>query len=267
MKLWLDLETFCEQDLRKVGTYVYAETAEVLLFAYAVDDGPVSVWDCTAEPAPAALLSAMQEAAEVWAANAQFDKAILAGPRQAHLPHIEPTRWRCSMAQALSHALPGSLGDLCKVLGVPEEQAKNKDGKRLIQLFTKPQPDNRKVRRPTRDTHPDEWDRFKQYAADDITAMRECVRRMPTWNWDASAVAEWHCDQRINVRGFCVDQDLVEAGVRAAAAEKERIGIRFRELTGGVVARPSQRDQLTAFIAQRFGVHLADTTKDTLRKC
>ena len=132
MKLWLDLETYSGDDLKEVGTYVYAENAEILLFAYAVDEGPVAVWDCTSEDAPSELLSALHDATEVWAANAQFDKAILAGPAGAHLPRIELTRWRCSMAQALSHALPASLGDLCTVLKVPEDQAKNKEGKKLI---------------------------------------------------------------------------------------------------------------------------------------
>ena len=263
MKLWLDLETYSDDDLKEVGTYVYAESADILLFAYAVDEGPVAVWDCTAEDAPSELLSALRDATEVWAANAQFDKAILAGPAGAHLPRIGLTRWRCSMAQALSHALPASLGDLCTVLKVPEDQAKNKEGKKLIQLFTRPQPANRKVQRATRLTHPAEWERFKVYAADDITAMRECVRRMPTWNWDASAIAEWHCDQRLNERGFKVDQELTLAGARAAVVEKERIGVRFRELTHNVVDRPSQRDQFKAFVLNEFGVELEDTTKDT----
>lgn len=262
-KLWLDRETFSDLDLKEVGTYRYAEEAEDLLISYAIDDGPVQVWDCTCEPMPDDLHQAMEEAEEVIAHNAQFDKAIHNGPRQAHLPRIELARWRCSMAQALSHALPASLGDLCTVLKVPEDQAKNKEGKKLIQLFTRPQPANRKVARATRLTHPTEWERFKVYAADDITAMRECVRRMPTWNWDASAIAEWHCDQRLNERGFQVDQELTRAGAQAAIVEKERIGVRFRELTRGVVDRPSQRDQFKAFVFDEFGVALEDTTKDT----
>ena len=65
---------------------------------------------------------------------------------------------------------------------MPVELAKIKDGKKLVALFTRPQPANRKVQRATRETHPDEWARFKQYAANDISAMRECVKRMPRWN-------------------------------------------------------------------------------------
>ena len=261
--LWLDRETWSERDLKVVGTYEYAANAEDLLISYAVDDGPVRVWDCTCEPMPDDLFEAMQECGEVWAHNAAFDKAIHNGPKQVHLPPITLPRWRCSMAMALSHALPAGLDDLCTVLGVPVELAKIKDGKKLVALFTRPQPANRKVQRATRETHPDEWARFKQYAANDISAMRECVKRMPRWNWDASAIAEWHCDQRINERGFAVDRALTRAGAQAAVVEKERIGVRFRELTHGVVDRPSQRAQFQHYVLQEFGVALEDTTKDT----
>jgi DNA polymerase len=266
-KLWLDRETFSELDLKVVGTYVYAESAEDLLVAYALDDEPEQVWDVTEDPqCPADLLDGLLHAKEVWAHNAQFDKAIHNGAKQRHLPRVELERWRCSMALALSHALPGGLGDLCKVLGVPDDQAKDKEGKKLIALFTRPQPSNRKVRRATRHTHPEEWAKFKRYAGTDIVAMRECVKRMPTWNWDASAVAEWHCDQRINERGFQVDRELTAAGARAAIVEKERIGVRFRELTGGVVDRPSQREQLKTFIENRFGLKLDDTKRDSFEQ-
>lgn len=267
LTLWLDRETFCELDLKVVGSYVYAQAAEDLLVAYAIDNHPVKVWDVTEDGrCPEDLAHALRHADEVWAHNAQFDKVIHNGPKQSHLPHVELSRWRCSMAMAMSHALPGGLDNLCEVLQVKSDLAKIKDGKKLIGLFCSPQPANRKVRRATRHTHPEEWAKFKQYAANDVAAMRECVRLIPRWNWDASAVAEWHCDQRINERGFQVDTDLVAAGARAAIVEKERIGRRFAELTGGVVARPSQRAQFTAFVLERFGVKLDDTKGDTFNQ-
>lgn len=40
--LHVDIETFCELDLSKTGVYAYAShpSFEILLFAYAWDDGP-----------------------------------------------------------------------------------------------------------------------------------------------------------------------------------------------------------------------------------
>lgn len=266
-KLWLDRETWCDRDLTEVGTYTYAEAAEDLLVSYAIDDGPVRVWDCTLHgDCPDDLHAALLNADEVWAHNAQFDKAIHNGLAQIDLPRVDLTRWRCSMAMALSHALPGGLDALCDVLEVPSDIAKLKDGKKLVALFTRPQPANRKVQRATRETHPEEWARFVEYAGNDISAMRACVARMPSWNWDASAVAEWHCDQRMNERGFAVDRELTRAGAAAAIVEKERIGIRFRELTNNVVARPSQREQFKTLLNDRFGLDLDNTRGDTFNQ-
>ena len=263
--LWLDRETYSSLDLKEVGTYRYAASAEDLLIAYAIDDGPVKVWDCTEDPVPPAdLAQALEEADEVWAHNAQFDKAIHnLSSANLFLPHVELERWRCSMVLALSHALPASLSDLCDVLQVPEDKAKLSEGKKLVKLFTQPQPANRKIQRATRETHPAEWQRFRLYAANDIEAMRECVKRMPRWNFDESAIAEWHCDQRINERGFYVDRELVEAGVRAAETEKARLAVRFVELTAGVVQKPTQREQFRVYLNEQFGLNLDNTRSDT----
>ena len=45
MRLHLDLETRCEADLKKVGLrrYVTDPSFEIILTAWAVDDGPVEV--------------------------------------------------------------------------------------------------------------------------------------------------------------------------------------------------------------------------------
>ena len=264
-RLWLDRETWNTLDLKVVGTYVYADTAEDLLISYALDNEPAKVWDCTCEPAPADLLSALADPTfEVWAHNAQFDKAVHNGRNQRGLPCVVLERWRCSMAHALSHALPASLADLCKVLKVPADIGKLSDGKKLVRLFTQPQPGNRKILRATRATHPAEWERFKQYAINDITAMRECVRRMPTWNWDASCIAEWHQDQRINERGFQVDTELTKAGARAAITEKARIASRFAELSQGAFT-PGQREKFRVYLSGRLGYDLDNTQSGTFQ--
>lgn len=51
--LSIDLETYSPIDLQKCGLYKYAENSEILLFAYAYDDGPVQVIDMACgEPLP-----------------------------------------------------------------------------------------------------------------------------------------------------------------------------------------------------------------------
>ena len=43
--LALDLETFSELDIKKVGLYKYAANCEIILFAYAFEDNPVEIID------------------------------------------------------------------------------------------------------------------------------------------------------------------------------------------------------------------------------
>lgn len=270
-ELWLDTETFNRVDLKTAGTYRYAETAEVMLFPYAINDGPAYCWDRTediaggVEPMPAELEEALEEAQHgtdiaAFAHNSMFDRNVLRlGDMKIEIPI---TNWRDTMVQAYCHALPGSLEQLGKVLGLPQDKQKIADGKKLINRFCKPAPSNHKADRYDKHTHPAEWARFMEYGVNDVVAMRECARRMPTWNWDDTVIAEWHLDQLINDRGFAVDMELALAGQRAATEEKERLTTRFAELTGGL--SPGQHAAVLAFLNDTYALGLDSSAKDVL---
>ena len=108
-RLWLDTETWNERSI-KVGTHAYAETAEVMLFAYAFDDGPVNVWDVTEGGAmPRDLRDALEQAPEIWAHNSAFDRTVLSHstwPAAAHAAR-QIERWRDTLVAAYMHSLPG----------------------------------------------------------------------------------------------------------------------------------------------------------------
>ncbi|HHW4685796.1 MAG TPA: DNA polymerase, partial [Xylella sp.] len=102
--LWGDLETWFPVPITH-GVHAYAEQAQMLLFAYAMNDGPVKVWDCTATAAmPGELSAALHDPQTLlYFHNAPFDRTVL-----RHGGHDIPvTRWRDAMVQALAHALPG----------------------------------------------------------------------------------------------------------------------------------------------------------------
>ena len=266
MKLFIDVESYCDQDLKAVGVYKYAETAKVILVAYSVDGGNVAVWDRAYAPTPPAdLIEAMTACDTATSHNAQFERVVMSGPAQANLPQIPLTKWRCSMAQASSHALPAGLDELCEVLNLPSDQAKSKDGKKLIRLFCGPQPANRKIQHPTKQTHPDEWERFVEYCRQDVVALIAIDNLLPIWNWNASAIAEWHLNQVINDRGFKVDRELTKAAAAGAVVEKARIGERFRELTNGAVDRPSLRAQFLNYLNTTYALGIEDTTTATFQ--
>ena len=260
---WIDWETYNERPI-KVGTYAYAETAEVLLGSYALNDGAVQLWDAAqGEPMPKIIREAFADAdnVELGAHHATFDRNIA---KYALGLESDPTQWFCTMVQAYLHALPGSLEALGKVLGLGGDLAKIKDGKKLINKFCKPAPANRKVARYDHTTDPADWERFREYAIQDTVAMRECRARMPFVNLGGNGLRGYHLDQRINDRGFAVDMELVRAGVKAADEEKSRLAEEFYDKVGGVV-RPTQREKFRLYLNERFGLELDNTQADTFR--
>ncbi|EPG5709378.1 TPA: DNA polymerase [Klebsiella aerogenes] len=263
--LWGDLETYCEIPITN-GTHAYAEGVEVMLFAWAIGDEPVSVWDLTAgEPIPGPLFKAITDPDTLlYFHNSHFDRTVLRHTHPRLAPPVE--RWRDTMVQALAHSLPGALGALCEVLGVPQDKAKDKEGKSLIQLFCKPRPKNSKLRRATSKTHPVEWQRFVAYAGLDIEAMREVYRRLPKWNYQGVELALWHRDQQINDRGVCMDVQLAQAAIEAVDLEQKRLAKRTQVMTDGEVQAATQRDAMIKHIVESYGVELPDMQRSTLER-
>lgn len=270
--LYLDTETYSECDLKKHGTHRYAEhpSTEIIVAQWAVDDGEPMVADLSGPIDDWALAEGCKSllenpAVEIVAHNSAFDRTVL---RHVWGIDVPPERWRDTMVKALAHGLPGGLEKVGQVLGLEDDQAKDKRGKELIQLFCKPRPANQKLRRATRETHPREWAEFLEYSRQDIVSMRAIDRRLPKWNYQPGhpELALWHLDQRINDRGFAVDLELAKAALEATDTEKARLKHETAEATDGLVSSPSKRDDLLAFILAEYGVDLPDMRADTLRR-
>jgi DNA polymerase bacteriophage-type len=271
MKLWWDLETFCETPISE-GTHKYAEKAEIMLFAWAVDDGPVEVWDFTrdVDSFPPIFLR-LNDFDEYWGHNSgMFDRTIVKRHDYGWLwpLAVEDHKHRDTMVQALCHGLPGSLSALCEIFRLPVDLSKDKRGRQLIHLFCKPRPKNSKLRRATRETHPQEWEEFKEYARSDIRSMRELHKKMPKWNYpnNDSELALWQLDQQINQEGVYVDLELASSAVAAVEAAQSALANRTHEATNGVVSAATQRDALLAYILTEHGVSLPDMRADTLER-
>lgn len=261
-KLYLDLETFSATPI-KHGTYRYAADAEILLFAYAFNDAPARVIDVTADSEGLAKIAALMARADVLVAhNSMFDRTVLsyniAGVKTAEA-------WLDTMVKAFCHSLPGSLATLCDILGIGSDVAKDKEGKKLINLFCKPQGKNRKVSRASSATHPEEWVKFVEYARLDVEAMRAVDKALPDWNMEVEQ-PHWVLDQTINDRGFKVDTFLVDGALTAIGIEKIHLTARTKTLTGGVVASATQTQAVIDYVKDAFDFELPDLKKATLEK-
>lgn len=268
--LFADLETFSPLNLPQVGSFRYAEDCEILLWGYAIDNEPARVWDCTnpqTKEMPEALAKALKEvqAGErkiVWHNGMSFDTVVLA----AHGYHIPLEMIVDTMVIAYQHGLPGALGDLCDVLRMPTDKAKDKDGKRLVQLFCKPQPECYKVRRHDRYTKPEDWIKFVNYCRLDVEAERELFKALPKWN-----CTEWEhklqvLDAEINRRGVKVDIELAKAAVELSERRKGILAEETQRQTNGEVGAATQRDALIDYMAREYGWKIDTMTKAELEK-
>lgn len=268
--LFADLETFSPLNLPQVGSFRYAEDCEILLWGYAIDNEPARVWDCTnpqTKEMPEALAKALKEvqAGErkiVWHNGMMFDTVVLA----AHGYHIPLEMIVDTMVIAYQHGLPGALGDLCDVLRMPTDKAKDKDGKRLVQLFCKPQPECYKVRRHDRYTKPEDWIKFVNYCRLDVEAERELFKALPKWN-----CTEWEhrlqvLDAEINRRGVKVDIELAKAAVELSERRKGLLAEETQRQTNGEVGAATQRDALIDYMAREYGWKIDTMTKAELEK-
>lgn len=262
--LYVDTETYSPTPI-KSGHYRYAEDVEIMLFAYAFGDEDVRVIDLTkGEDLPPDLEAALTDPEYIKVFhNSAFDRTVL---RHGLGIDIPVSQIHDTMIQALSHGLPGALLQLCSIMGVPLDEAKDKTGKNLINLFCKPTPKNWKIRRATRVTHKPEWAQFVAYAGNDIKAMRVIHKKMPMWNYRGFERTLWELDQRINDRGFMVDTDLAEKAIDAIQARKKILSKKTSDLTHGDVASASKRDKLLFHICEYYGVDLPDMRKSTLER-
>lgn len=258
--IWLDLETFSAEPISS-GVYKYAETARILLCAYAFDDAPALVYDATSgEPWPVELLRRLADPHELIVAhNSNFDRTVL----RRYLPQVgDPARWRDTMICAYSLSLPGSLADLCELCRLPVDKAKDADGKRLIRLFCRPQLDGSVLSGADR---PDDWARFVNYCRLDAEAMRSVYYKLPQQLLPSDVVwSEWQIDQRINDRGMQIDLELVRAASAAAAAAKEAADQTVARLTEGRAQSIGELDKLLEFCLHECGYSLPDMQRSTL---
>lgn len=273
-RLWIDLETRASTPI-KHGHKKYATTVEVIQVHWTWDDGKVTIEDLTAKKPSKALLAAAAEAesdpnVEVWAHGAGFDRSCL--ETTDWWPKVPLHRWRCTMAMARMHGLPGGLEKLSGIFKLPPELAKDERGKDLIQLFCIPRRDGKYN---DRHSHPKQWATFLSYGGQDVVCMRAVWKATPKWNSTPRMWSFWHLDQRMNERGVAVDLKLAEGAVDATTRAKARLAARTKKLsklnpelleeTESALETTTQVAKLRAYMAE-FGVDLPDLKADTVER-
>lgn len=251
--LSIDLETYSELDIKKVGGYKYAENAEVLLFGYAFNDEPAQVIDLpNGETLPPEVRRAIFDAETLKVAyNASFERTVL-GRWFSEL--IQPDTWFCTMVQAYTLGLPGGLDIVSKVLRLSEDKAKMSEGKQLIQYFCKPCKPTKRNGERTRNLPkhaPDKWAQFKDYCRRDVETERTIRKMMRNFTPNDFERRLWFLDQRINDCGVKIDTAFVENAIQADAIFKAETMSEAKALSG--IENPNSRNQVLDWFEEQEG--------------
>lgn len=270
--LFTDLETFSPVDLPKRGAYIYAKhpETEILLNGWAINDGPVQMWDATEDPNPPAELIEAYEDPDVVkvAQNSNFDRNVL----NKKLIEVPIEQWEDTMVIAYTLGMPGQLEHIVTSLGADIDFQKLADGKRLISMFCMPQKPTKNQPYERRDalTDPDDWENFIVYGKQDITSMRWAYHNMPQWvigrHGRAQARRElelWHLSEKINDRGMPIDLDLARAAIELTNKELDRLNTELFTLTDGYVDAHSKREDMLMWLFDQ-GVNMKGYTKEDL---
>ena len=243
-----DIESFSDVDLVKCGVYAYADSPafEILLFAYSFDGGETQIIDLAqGEKFPAEVEEAIFDVSVTKTAyNANFERTCLSKYFGRYIP---PESWHCSAVQAAMLALPRSLEDVGRVLGLDEQ--KMKEGKELIRYFCVPCKPTKANGGRTRNLPchaPEKWELFKTYCKRDVDVEKSIRRKLHNFPIPESEMELYRLDQRINDRGVLVDMKLVRNAVSCERLHKEVVTKRAYELTG--LENPNSVAQLKGWL-------------------
>ena len=246
--LEMDIESFSDVDLIKCGVYAYADSPafEILLFAYSFDGGETQIIDLAqGEKFPAEVEDAIFDVSVTKTAyNANFERTCLSKHFGRYIP---PESWHCSAVQAAMLALPRSLEDVGRVLGLDEQ--KMKEGKELIRYFCVPCKPTKANGGRTRNLPchaPEKWELFKNYCKRDVDVEKSIRRKLHNFPIPESEMELYRLDQRINDRGVLVDMKLVRNAVSCERLHKEVVTKRAYELTG--LENPNSVAQLKGWL-------------------
>ena len=267
--LRFDYETRSELDIKAVGAHKYAAhpSTEILMVAWKFEDSDeIGFWD---ETMPDEDLDELRDYLRddsilKKAFNAQFERLITKHVLGIDTPYYV---WRCTMVAAFHRGFAGNLAMIGKALGFKGDQAKDAEGKKLINRFSKPRKPTKKdpAKWHTAETHPEEWAAFGSYCRQDVIAEGNIDKRlseikydMPDYEWKVYAL-----DQKINDRGINLDNEFIEAAIEMAAIRKPQIIAEMSELTG--CANPGSQQQLLPWLKDR-GYPFDDLRADTVKK-
>lgn len=279
--LVLDYETRSEADLRKTGSYEYSlhPSTQILCASWRLgtrrqlreeieNEVRPQIWSSAFPNAKlkTELFEALtNENIKIIAHNALFEQVITRNTfsrmvdEPSLLKNIPSSRWICTASMAAALALPRNLEGACSALNLPIQ--KDMVGRRLILKYCKP-------RKPSKN-NPAKWHssvrdlrRIMEYCQNDVDAETLLFLSIPELSEQERKV--WLLDQKINLRGFLADRELVGQALLHIEAETKYLNKETRDITLNELISTTQRNGVLGWL-QNEGVFLPDLRAKTVR--
>ena len=266
----IDIETYSSIDLKSCGVYRYTEAPdfEILLFGYAFDDKPVQVVDLAqGEKLPKDVLEAMMDPNVTKTAyNANFERTCLA---KHFNRYMHPEQWHCIQAHSLTLGLPSNLEEVAKCLRLSHQ--KLNQGKSLIRFFCQPvkskhtnQMSITNNKRNLPQDHPEKWQQFKEYCAQDVEVEREIRKKIEPYPMITKEENLWQLDQKINDFGVKIDKELVDNAINCAEQHQDKLIKEAQEITG--LENPNSTEQIKKWLWNNYDIHVDSLSKDKVKE-
>ena len=272
-KLFIDIETYSERDIKTCGAYKYMECPnfEILIIGYAIDDSPVKVIDLVSDKIdllePSTYTSdalefvlALQDPDVLLVAhNAAFER--LAFKRVGF--DMPRERWFCTAVKAAYCGLPFSLDDVSKRLDLQDKKLDT--GKLLIKYFScpcKPTKVNGGRTRNYPEHAPEKWEMYKEYNRYDVLAEREIYYKLEKYSLTDTERKLYALDQKVNDNGILVDTTLASSAIEIDTIVSQELEAEIKELTG--VENPNSSMQLKKWLEANTGDEVPSLAKDVM---
>ena len=274
-RLFIDLETYSSVDISKAGAFKYVESDdfEIILLAYAWNDGPVHCIEthkldeydeafdfdqyCELQDVIVGLLD---PGTVKVAHNSAFERAALRKHLDMDLP---PEEWEDTMVLAAMNGLPQSLDACGAALQLTDQ--KIKEGTLLINYFCKPcKPtiSNGGRTRNWPEHAPDKWERFVGYCVRDVEVCQQIHKKLRGYQVTPFERKVFALDARINEGGVQIDTQLAEAAIAIDEELTAKCMAEMQRLTG--LDNPNSVAQLKDWLAA-VGIHADSLNKATVK--
>lgn len=260
----LDIETYCDLDIKKVGAHKYIAhpSFQVLLLAFSFNKKPTRVIDLYKNPIiPQPLLDKILDPNVLLLAyNWTFERLGISKHIGISIP-VE--RGRCTMVKSAMVGLPFGLKEVGKVLNIKTQ--KDSRGEALLKYFTKPckptKANGGRVRNLPEHA-PEAWEAFKQYDITDVDAEMGVDETLDFFTPSDFENEIYALDQKINDRGVLVDRTLIINALQLDKECKEEQKTLFTAATG--IDKPTSHAQVKKWIFDKSGIVINSLNKDVM---